>query len=203
MDKSNHATDTVRERPAANEREWLFVLANKGTNLTGWWLKLASQQELDGYLSLTSSRYADAFQDWLHDGQHETKEPAEDYWKRANLVLAAYALAENTRQDAASAIIQLQIKTAASMSAALAESGCVYVNPRGGWCVSQQESGSFCRRKSLVWPDFDESQIRISRFPGGTHYYAYIGDVQVRSGDALKFDAYGEAYAAAKNYIAR
>ena len=34
----------------------------------------------------------------------------------------------------------------------------------------------------------------MKQFPGGEHYYAYIGDMQVRDGDTLKWNSYQEAY---------
>lgn len=36
--------------------------------------------------------------------------------------------------------------------------------------------------------------ICISQFTGGTHYYAYVGDMQIREGENLKWNSYEEAY---------
>lgn len=36
--------------------------------------------------------------------------------------------------------------------------------------------------------------MEVKSFPGGDHFYAYIGDMQVRDGDILKWDTYDEAY---------
>ena len=48
--------------------------------------------------------------------------------------------------------------------------------------------------KDIIFPDFKRHQIRVKSFPGGDHFYAYIGDMQVRDGDILKWDTYDEAY---------
>ena len=53
---------------------------------------------------------------------------------------------------------------------------------------------AFVRRKELIFPDFKKDDIRIKQFPGGEHYYAYIGDMQVRDGNTLKWDSYQDAY---------
>ena len=42
--------------------------------------------------------------------------------------------------------------------------------------------------------DFKESDIRIKQFQGGEHYYAYVGDMQVRDGENFKWNSYKEAY---------
>ena len=34
----------------------------------------------------------------------------------------------------------------------------------------------------------------ISQFTGGTHYYAYVGDMQIGDGEILKWNSYEEAY---------
>ena len=73
------------------------------------------------------------------------------------------------------------------------ENGAVYFNRVGGKPFSVNHV-QFCRRKNLVFPDFKESDIRIKKQTGGTHYYAYIGDMQVRDGDILKWNTFDEAY---------
>jgi hypothetical protein len=59
------------------------------------------------------------------------------------------------------------------------------------------------RRANIDFPKYHEQDIHIARFPDGQHYYAYIGDMQVRDGDILKWDTYDEAFAQAQKYIYR
>ena len=66
------------------------------------------------------------------------------------------------------------------------EDGAVYFNRVGGKTFSV-DYVQFCRRKNLVFPDFKASDIRVKQQTGGTHYYAYIGDMQVRDRDILKW----------------
>ena len=35
----------------------------------------------------------------------------------------------------------------------------------------------------------------------GTHWYAYLGDMQIRDNDKLKWDSYEEAYEYAQQFI--
>ncbi len=59
----------------------------------------------------------------------------------------------------------------------------------------------FCRRKSLVFPNFKKSDIRIRKYDYGSHYYAFVGDMQVRDGDKLKWNTYEEAYLNAEKLV--
>lgn len=53
----------------------------------------------------------------------------------------------------------------------------------------------------MIFPAFGRSDIRVERFKGGKHWYAYIGDMQVRNGDTMKWDTEEEARRAAKELV--
>lgn len=67
---------------------------------------------------------------------------------------------------------------------------------QGGWWlkIDSVDYDNFCRRDELIFPNFQISDIRIKQFDKGQHYYAYVGDMQVRDGDVLKWNTYDEAY---------
>lgn len=81
------------------------------------------------------------------------------------------------------------------------EHGAVFINQAGGhtWGIKTVQ---FCRRKQLVFPHFKREEIRIKQFRGGRHWYAYIGDVQLRDGDCLKWNTREAAQAAAEAIVA-
>ena len=88
----------------------------------------------------------------------------------------------------------------------LEEYGVVYINCVGGSTFKYNDiEYAVVRRSNLVWPDYKEEDIRIKSFEGGDHFYAYIGDVQVKQGTGndtiMKWDTYDEAYQAALSYI--
>ena len=78
--------------------------------------------------------------------------------------------------------------------------GAVYINPVGGHTYDLEYT-QFCRRKDLVFPDFKESDIRIQKYEAGCHYYAFIGDMQVRNGNQMKWNTRDAAYQMAKSII--
>ena len=84
----------------------------------------------------------------------------------------------------------------------LREEGVVCMNrwmaihaPRDG------KSGVFVRKKEPVFPFYHESDIRVSRFPDGRHFYVYVGKAEVRDGNIVKWDTYEEAYNAAQQIL--
>ena len=186
-------------------QEWLFVLLNKGQNSAAWWLKLTTLPDVLAYLEATNSRWAHVFDNWMNDSLYQPDVIGHGkHIQQAALTLLVDQHARNNNQTCIEAITDIAGELAESMMNALYARGVIYVNPNGGWNTGgpdMPESGSFCRKKRLVWPDFTESQIRISQFPGGQHYYAYIGDVQVRDKNKLKFDTWNEALEQARKYI--
>ena len=83
----------------------------------------------------------------------------------------------------------------------LNETGAIYVNRKGGFHGNYKVYDNFVHRTTLDFPRFYSKDIRIKRFEDGTHWYAYVGDMQVRDGDILKWNSYDEAYNQAKKYV--
>lgn len=46
-----------------------------------------------------------------------------------------------------------------------------------------------------------KNDIRIKKFPYGNHYYAYIGDMQVKDGNIIKWNTYEDAHRAALSVL--
>ena len=187
------------------DREWLFVLVNSQQAGNTWWLKITGLPELMDYLETTNTRWAHVFDNWLHDSEFQPNVSGHGkHIQQTSLTQLVHYRAVHTGQPILSAISDVAGELAESMMNCLYATGVLYVNANGGWNgggPTVKETGSFCRRKKLVWPDFTEDQVRVSKFPGGTHWYAYIGNVQVRDGDKLKFNTKAEALAQAKTYI--
>ena len=188
----------------AYENQWLFVLCNKGTGLAGWWLKLTSYEELNNYLTLTNSRYGRAFENYLKDSFYQPSVVGHGpYIQEGGLTYAAYLKGVNRHQSFVGAITDLAGEVGASMLTAIQNRGAVYVNKCGGWNwdPGTHEDGDFVRREKLVWPDFEVSDIRISQFPGGQHFYAHVGNTQVIRNGRRRFNTRKEAEAAAVAYL--
>ena len=58
-------------------------------------------------------------------------------------------------------------------------------------------------KSNLIFPQYayTKTDIRIIQWPGGKHYYAKIGNIDVEMNGDAKWDLYDDAYRAAKEYL--
>lgn len=179
--------------------EWLFVLKDKGTSNQGWWLKLTNADELLAYYEATMhSREESVLEEYLAKRE-------EEYPRYSNLTQAVVMNASKKRMNIFDAIRDLRLMVASQQLESIHKYGAIYVNSLGGYhsAYEGEPKYDFVRRDKLVYPDFKAEDIRIKQFKGGEHYYAYIGDMQVRDGDILKWDSYDNAYKKALEMVCR
>jgi len=73
------------------------------------------------------------------------------------------------------------------------------------WCYDKDDSMyktlDVHTSESLVFPENDK--INIVQFPGGSHYYVEIGNVQVKIKGKDKWDTHQEALAVAHEYVSK
>lgn len=184
---------------------WTFVLLDKGTGNAGWWLKIKSVPELLKYLELTNSRYARAFVNMENDKMYKPELATHGpHPNEAGLAMYAWLRGANRGMSAVRSLCSIASETVENMLDMLSEHGTLYVNAAGGYNAHGRETpGAFCHRNALAWPEFTEADIKLSRFPGGTHWYARVGTVDVRDGNKTKFGTRSEAMAATRTYLTR
>lgn len=190
------------------EMKYLFVFSEGG-----WWLKIDSVEKLiDYHEKIGGEKFGDALLMYMEHG-HPSKilEALEnDPAKRIEMMMswdfkylqAAVMLAEqgNGKRNIFDGFRCLNMESGMSELKVLREYGAVYINPAGGHTFSLEYT-QFCHRKELVFPDFKESDIRVKKFQGGSHYYAFIGDMQVRNGDQMKWNTHEAAYQMARSIL--
>lgn len=176
--------------------DYTFVLKDKGTDNQGWWLKISNVNQFIDYLEqTTSTRNGKMFEDyWSHRGD-VTHCRTDTYCVAKHSERNNLSFLQGLNSFSQMVALQ-QLKT-------IEETGCIYINRVGGYHGSYEGEPKydFCRRKELVFPDFKKDQIRIKRFTGGEHFYAYIDDTQVRDGDVMKWNTYDEAMEKALMYL--
>jgi hypothetical protein len=64
------------------------------------------------------------------------------------------------------------------------------------------ENFSSISLNEMIYPTYTEKDINITKWPGGKHYYARIGNMQVmdENGDT-KWNTYERAFEVAKKYL--
>ena len=183
--------------------KWKFI-----NNGNGWWLRIESVQQLVEYIEMTSSRFADSMMNVMfacNKGkyQHYTNE------------LDSYLelLYRNSKKSLVEVTQRLMFNWAETYYNLLSENGFVNINSCGGCNADSEIAAVTVYNDNLVFPDFQKKDLKIKtweledkkagHFRSGYryHYYAYIGDVQIKDGDTVKWNTYEEAYNFAKQFI--
>ena len=193
--------------------EYLFVWSKNG----GWYLKIDSIEKLTDYYERTlQGKYDGAIQLYTSAlSEKKEDESVLDYFMHKPLQERIALMSSKDFQFMYAAIMKagqqegatfldgfrfINFEMAESDMKDIKERGAVYFNPVGGKTYGV-EYNMFVHRKNLVFPCYGEQDIRISQFEGGTHYYAYIGDAQIRKNDTTKWHTFEEAYEQACQYI--
>ncbi|ENZ28695.1 hypothetical protein [Enterocloster clostridioformis] len=200
--------------------EYLFVYDQESQ---GWWLKLDTPEKLLDYMSQTKdSRMTGALDLYLelYKQGHENSDKKSvlevldsmtqeerftlmmKNMKNFNLMYGAIIQAEKINGTIFDGFRSLNIEMGFKELNDIRRNGQTYINQVGGSTFHIQYT-QWCRRKELIFPNYTDSDIRIKQFDGGNHYYAYIGDMQLRDGDNLKWNTYEQAYDAAIDIVVR
>lgn len=176
--------------------EYLFVFEY---DIRCWSLKITNIELLNQYFNDN--------QVFEHDKAHykelQTYEK-DDYRKATHSEYGWYinnALKNNISiDDAYNILAGIQY---AAMYKVLQETGAIYISEIGSFHGERKEKNynTFIHKNTLDFPKYYNEDIRIKQFPDGTHYYAYIGNIQVKDKTGiLKWNSYDEAYQAALEY---
>lgn len=188
--------------------EYLFVYDGNG-----WYLKLTNAEQITDYHKKTAAKKYESAISLYFKMVQQKKTPYEyleamDGMERIKMMMStdfkyiqcAVALAEKQEGTFLDGLRMLLMETGMNELETIREYGAVYINPAGGH-THGIEYTQFCRRKELIFPCYTVDDIRIEQFKGGQHWYAYVGDMQVRDGDSLKWDTKPEARAAAERIV--
>lgn len=189
--------------------EYLFVY----DGIT-WWLKMTEADQIADYHKKTAgSRYEGAIdlymklrqdgKEWynLLDGMELQERIKMMESKDFKYIQCAIIKAQQVEGNIFDGFRCLTMEIGAAQLDNIRKYGAVFVNAAGGH-THGVETAQFCRRKQLVFPDFKKEEIRVKQFKGGRHWYAYIGDMQLRNGDQLKWNTQEAAQRAAEAMIA-
>ena len=168
--------------------EYLFVHDGRQ-----WWLKLTEADQIADYHKKTAgSRYEGAINLY-----RKLRQEGREWHNLLDGMELQERIIEGTIFDGFRC---LNMEIGMAQLDNIRQYGAVFINPAGGH-THGIETVQFCRRKQLVFPDFKKEDIRVRKFNGGQHWYAYIGDMQVRDGDQLKWNTQEAARAAAEALV--
>ena len=173
------------------DKKWKFCFANHC-----WWVVIDSMDQFIEYKEKTSSKYGHAL----------VKGSCGDDNKYQQIYDAAYHIAQNQRASVFEGMVSLADRMFANQQAAIREGHTLWFNELGGYNygLDSQRQNTIYREK-LVFPHYTKKDIRVSKWgDGGTHYYAKVGEIEVKekvNGETImKWNTYDEAYAKALEY---
>lgn len=174
--------------------KWQFVHEING----GWWLRLTSDGDIINYIKATNDRYDGALCKAVHEPIEkmslEDRIKAQVNGDRNYMLLqAGMVMAQKCNTTLYGGFERLQTEFGMALHRDILENGETFVNSVGGKTFSL-DYDQFVWRKDLVFPNYTIADIRIKQFEKGQHYYAYVGDTQLRNGEKLKWNTYNEAY---------
>ena len=181
------------------ERKWHFEFYEEERG--GWFLRIDTPEDVVAYESCC---------DMLDkDKRHHKYLEAHPQSNRINTIVAhtefgylVNHIKESAGVETDDAYDIIRCLQAGSMLKILASGKTLLVNRKGGFRVrreGEKPKGSVWRTK-LDFPRYLSNEIRVKRFDDGRHYYAYIGDMQVKDGDVVKWNTYDEAYSHAEKF---
>ena len=160
----------------------------------GWWLKISSIEELDDYYNkVDNMRASDCFEKLINSREFGAKDgKLKPHADAQAMALGFYAI--NRKLNPIEATLMMQEDKYKVQSSCLDDGDSLYINSVGGWHSGSYECDMWYDSEDIVFPDLQQDDIKVKQFPMGTHYYAYVGSLQVRDGNTLKWDTYEEAY---------
>lgn len=176
---------------------WSFLYEEPNN---GWWLKIDNCNDLVNYHLKTSNIYNRCISDYLHNAEKYEETGRYDCFNSPR-TYAIVRYAEDNSLTFLDACIQFRMMVAERQSEAIHQFGYIVINKVGGFHSGPIKYSQFVHRKNFIWPDFKESDIRISQFEGGTHWYVYIGDMELHEEDNIKWMSKEDAKRAAMRYV--
>lgn len=175
--------------------EYTFVWKNGG-----WWLKISSPAELFNYWDKKDRLWSKTLFNLIDSVEFS---PTGKHHADA-LTYAIGKYGEHRGLSMARAVADFAGELKAQQLEFLLSYGALYFNENGGYHFDTNKKknySQFVKTDKLKFPLYKKEDIRIERFPGGNHFYAYVGDVQIRDGDTLKWNTYEEAYKRAMEIV--
>lgn len=172
---------------------------NGGAMDNGWWLLVQNEWELMDWFA-QANNFAKVWMDL------KTNNDSRAHFNTMQAYVMDFKIQNNkegkksySNLDLAQMYNEMTLDNKAKY---LKEKGPIFINRAGGFCsVDAFRIKAEMKKDSLIFPDTKEKEIKISQFPGGTHFYASINAVSISFNGQGKWDSYPEAKAAVDAYL--
>lgn len=196
----------------SEKKQWKFVFI-----YGGWWLQITDLEQLMEYIELTENRYGFDITNICHGDSIDRdsngftvnleEEPIKEENSRRAFEVVNAAINEISLLES---IIDTSSMINMGYIDTLRTDGLININCVGGYNSDKIIPEIVVYKDVPKFPHFTSADINIQTFKNidsekdyGYHYhfYAYLGNVQIRDGNKMKWDSYDEAYEFARRYI--
>lgn len=159
-----------------------------------WYLKISTLEELMDYVKMTDSHWEKVLSNLVN-----SKEFVQGGERHAGPVESSIGLyGSNNGLSAIEAVDSFRQQVIREQVNEINNGNIIVVNKNGGYFMLDKDKqgvySQWCKRDRIEFPEFKRKDIRIKKFPLGNHWYAYVGDIQIKDGDKIKWNSYEEAY---------
>lgn len=162
-----------------------------------WWLEIPDKQTLDEYIAYET----EARMERVKRDQERIKMNLHPSDVLANCIHTLHNMWGGNDVEILKSMMESMREVSEEM---LDEGYTIYVNKVGGYHFDKNKPHkNFCHKKDFVFPILKKEDIKIKQWDGGQHYYAYIGNFQIRDGNTLKWDTREEAEAVVEEYFTK
>lgn len=164
----------------------------------GYVLKLSNLVQLMGYL--TDDKMAESI---FFDIVNSERRGAEELSITSPAGMVE-KISEVTGENTASVLSRMTSDRFKSMSKAIDEYGSIYVQWTGGWMVgSIVEYGKpkYSENPRNFPKNYTDEDIKLSKWPGGKHWYAKVGTMDVEVDGQVKWNTQKRAKEMANRFI--
>lgn len=170
-------------------KRFKFCKANNG-----WWLVISDIEQLLAYKDKTSSKYGHA----IVNNAVGKENPYQRLYDTAEILASSHNIS----------IVEAMCSLADSMTERqifeINSGKTIWFNERGGWNYGLKDISATVYRDKILFPNYTEKDIRISKWGGGQHFYAKVGEIEVKeivdSEVIMKWNTHSEAYKRALAY---
>lgn len=200
-DKSLQDLEVIANEPARNHI-FTYVLEN-GLDEDFWQVRIRNLEDLNHYIRLqghVKSAIRTIFLDQIEGGDFSNEHFADPMTRLAVTILHS-AKARGEEMSLLDLDRRLNDEYFRSRFDVVANGRSILVNQAGGWHFDSGSYKDVAVRRGLVFPDIGVNSVHVSQWPGGSHYYAKIGKVDVCVGGDVKWESRAAALQAAETFL--
>ncbi len=167
----------------------------------GWLMMISTEEEFDDWwFAMREPRFSSDFADATNSYEYGKLTGAKTNGGHAREGWLIISMVSNLGISAIDALIKIRTDVEFGMRRCLKEEGTIFINKSFGYFFPHPD---IIVKETKTIDDwiFPGEEIKVTKWPNGTHYYAKVGSRDVFLGAVEKWDTFDEAYKAAEKFV--